>query len=206
MKDILNFLIKIGELKRMPRTGWVLRKIKNPETISGHTFRMAFMAWFLGEEKKLNLSKVIKIALIHDICEVYAGDITPYHPILPKDKRKWKKLTEKWPRFSQKEKQAFSHNKYKKEKRALEKLITKLPARLKSEIKNLWLDYEKGLTPEGRFIRQLDRVENLLQALEYWTKKKTFAIESWWAQVEELIDDPILIKFIKALENRFRQE
>lgn len=205
MENIINFLIEIGKLKKMPRSGWILRGLKNPETIAAHTFRMAFMAWLLGQQKKLNVNKILKISLIHDICEVYAGDTTPYHLLLPKDKKEWKKITQKWPRFSKKEKEKFFHNKYNKEYRALKKLISKLPLVIKKEIRNLWFDYERGLTAEGRFVRQIDRVENLLQALEYWQKEKKFAIEPWWVQIEELIDDPILIKFLKSLEKKFHK-
>ena len=73
MEQLLNFLIEIGKLKKMTRRGWELRGIKNPETIASHTFRMAIMTWLLGEKKKLNLNKILKMSLIHDLCEVYAG-------------------------------------------------------------------------------------------------------------------------------------
>ena len=82
----------------------------------------------------------------------------------------------------------------------------KLPSGLKKEIRNLWADYEKGLTREGRFVRQVDRVENLLQALEYWKKDKSFTIGPWWVQIEELVDDPILLKFLKNLEKKFHSK
>ncbi|XOB42082.1 MAG: HD domain-containing protein [Candidatus Nealsonbacteria bacterium] len=204
MKNILNFLIEVGKLKGIPRKGWVLRGIKNPETIASHTFRIAIMSWLLGREKKININKVIKISLIHDLCEVYAGDTTPYdNKLFSKDKKKWKEITKKWPRFSKEEKEKISQKKYKKENKALEKLILNLSPDLKKEIRSLWNDYEKGLTREGKFVRQLDRVENLLQAMEYWEKDKQFAIEPWWIQIEELVDDPILLKFIKEMEKKF---
>jgi len=206
MKNILNFLIEVGKLKKIPRKGWVLRGIKNPETIAAHTFRLAFMAWLLGKQMKLNVNKILKMCLIHDICEVYAGDTTPYHPLLPKSQKEWKKTTQKWPRFSKKEKEKFFHEKYGKENKALKKLIFKLPPVIKKEIKNLWSDYEKGLTSEGRFVRQVDRVENLLQALEYWQKEKKFAIEPWWIQIEELVDRPLLIEFLEVLEKKFHRK
>jgi len=207
MKNILNFLIEVGRLKRIPRKGWVLRGIKNPETIAAHTFRMAIMSWLLGIEKKLNTKKVIKMSLIHDLCEVYAGDTTPYdNKVSFKNKNKWKEITKKWPRFSKEEKEKIYQKKYKKENKALEKLILNLPPSLKKEIRNLWNDYEKGLTKEGKFVRQLDRVENLLQALEYWEKNKQFAIEPWWVQIEELVDDPTLLEFMKALDKKFHKK
>lgn len=205
MDNIINFLIEIGKLKKMLRRGWVLRGIKDSETIAAHTFRMAIMAWILGRKKRLSINKILKMSLIHDLCEVYGGDTTPYDKLI-KNKKDWLEITKKWPRFSKKEKEKMFKEKYKKESKALEKLLLKLPPDLKTEIKKLWIDYEEGLTPEGKFVRQLDRVENLLQALEYWKKEKKFAIEPWWIQIEELVDDPILIKFLEFLEKKFHQK
>lgn len=209
MKDILNFLIEVGKLKNKKRRGWVLRGIKNPETIAAHTFRTTLMAWILHNKnykRKVDINKIIKMSLIHDICEVYAGDTTPYDKILPKNKKKWKKIIDNWPRLSKEKKKKIFREKYKKENAALKKIILKLPISLKKEIGNLWDDYEKGLTREGRFIRQVDRVENLLQALEYWEKDKKFAIESWWIQIEELVDDPTLLEFLQELEKKFHRK
>jgi putative hydrolase of HD superfamily len=206
MEDILNFLIEVGELKRMKRKGWVLRGIKNPETIAAHTFRMTLMAWLLCCKERLDIDRILKMSLIHDLCEVYAGDTTPYDGILPKNKKKWKEIFNKWRRVPKKEKEIFFMEKYRKENKALKKLISKLPFVLKKEIKNLWNDYEKGLTKEGRFVRQLDRVENLLQALEYWKKNKKFRIEPWWVQIEELVDNPVLLEFMRVLEKKFHRK
>jgi putative hydrolase of HD superfamily len=207
MEKILNFFIEIGKLKKKKRRGWVLRKVKNPESIASHTFRMAIMAWLLGSrQKKLKAERILKMSLIHDLCETYAGDTTPYDRILPKNRQEWKKILGKWPRFSQKEKERNFLEKYKRENQALEKLIFQLPSSLKKEIQELWMDYEKGLSPEGRFVRQLDRAENLLQALEYWKKDGRFAIGPWWIQIEELVDNPVLLEFLQALESRFHQK
>mgnify|MGYP001568527532 CR=1 FL=1 len=84
MKNILNFLIEANKLKEMPRTGWILMGLKNPETVADHTFRMVILSWFLARKKKLNIKRAILIALFHDLCEVHAGDITTllYHPEL----------------------------------------------------------------------------------------------------------------------------
>lgn len=143
------------------------------------------------------------MCLIHDLCEVCAGDATPYDNLLPKDKRQWKKILDKWPRLSKKKKEELFLKKYRKERDGLKKLIVNLPPNIKKEIYNLWDDYEKGLTPEGKFVRQLDRAENLLQALEYWKKEKKFAIGPWWVQIEELIDNPVLLEFMAALDKKF---
>jgi len=206
MKDLLNFLIEVGKLKRIKRKGWVLRDVKDPETIAAHTFRMTIMAWLFCSKKKLNLDKILKMCLIHDLCEVCAGDTTPYDKILPKNKKQWKKIINKWPRLSKIEKEKTFLKKYQKEDKALKKLISDLPTSLKKEITNLWNDYEKGLTREGRFVRQLDRIENLLQALEYWKKDRQFSMEPWWIQIEELVDDPILLEFMEVLGKKYHRE
>ena len=204
MKDLLNFCIEIGKLKRMPRRGWVINQIKNPESIAEHVFRSAIMGWILGGEKKgLNIEKVIKTALIHDLCEVYAGDTTPYDSILPKSKKILRELMKTWPRFPTLDKKRRTSIKYKKEKKALEKLVSMLSPATRKEIKNLWLDYEKGLTPEGRFFHQADRMENFLQAYEYWKKYKNPPLAPWWLWAREFFDDPTLLEFMKVLEKKF---
>ena len=87
MKNILNFLIKIGQLKDVQRKGITFYGVKKPCSAADHSFRMVFMAWLFGKEKKINLGKALKIALIHDICKVYTGDITPYDGLLPRNKK-----------------------------------------------------------------------------------------------------------------------
>ena len=207
MEKILNFLIEVGKLKRLPRRGWVINQIKNPESIAEHIFRSAIMGWILGYKKgDINIEKLIKIALIHDLCEIYAGDITPYDSVLPKRKKKLSALMKTWPRFSDSERREQAIKKYKKENKALKKLISKLPPKLKKEINKLWLDYEKKLTPEGRFFHQADRMENFLQAYEYWKKYKNPPLGPWWLWAREFFDDPTLLEFMKVLDKKFHKK
>ncbi len=205
MKELLDFFIEVGKLKKMPRTGWILIGVKNPESVAEHMFHEAIMAWILAKEKRtnLNMERVIKLALVHDLCELYAGDATPYEGILPKDKKEWPKLFNKWPRFSKLKKEKNFLKKHKKEKASLLKLISKLSGAMKKEILNLWLDYDLGLTKEGRFVRQVGRLNTLLQALVYGEETKRRPYKSWWIGTKERLDDPTLLKFFKTLEKRF---
>jgi 5'-deoxynucleotidase YfbR-like HD superfamily hydrolase len=202
MNKIIEFLIAIGKLKKLKRKGIMMYGIKNPETTADHTFRMTIMSWLLGRFHHLNTEKIIKMSLVHDLCEVYAGDITPYDGILPKDKRERFNFVRKWPRFSKEEKKKRYYKKIKKERDALEKLIKGLPKEIQKEIINLWLDYEFGVSREGRFVRQVDRVENLLEAFECWQKNKKFPTKPWWQHAEEVVDDPILLKFLHTISRK----
>jgi putative hydrolase of HD superfamily len=203
MEKLLNFLIEVGKLKRKQRRGWQVHRIKNPETTAEHIFRMTIIAWILGRKRKLNMERVIKMALVHDLCEVYAPDITPYDPLLPKDKKKIIEVLKHWPKFTPALKIKKHRDKYKIEEKALDKLISKLPPDLKAEIKNLWIDFEKGLTKEGRFVKQVDKVENILQGLEYWKKHGRIQHKLWMRWAKEILDDPVLLKFIRTLEDKF---
>jgi putative hydrolase of HD superfamily len=205
MKGFLDFFNEVGKLKGMPRRGWVIREIKNPESIAEHTFRVALMAWLLADKKKtkMNIEKLIKMALIHDLCEVYAGDTTPYDSILPKDKKKRREIMKTWPRFSKIEREKLTKDKFNKEKKALIQIIEKLPIELKKEIKSLWLDYEKGLSREGRFFKQADRMESFLQATEYWHKYKKPMQKPIWLWARELFDEPLILELIEEINEKF---
>jgi putative hydrolases of HD superfamily len=206
MDKLLDFFIEVGKLKTMPRRGWLIREVKNPETIAEHIFRTALMGWLMAEGGRFKMEKIFKMALVHDLCEVYAGDTTPYDGMIPKDKKALRELMKIWPRFSKEEKEKRAKEKHEKEKAGLEKLIANLSVKMKKEIMDLWMEYERGLSKEGRFFRQADRMENFLQAYEYWEKYKKPPIEPWWLWAREFFDDPILVKFMDELEKKFHKK
>lgn len=207
MKNLVNFFHKIGKLKEMPRRGWVINDIKNGESIAEHIFRASLMAWILGKKKRgLKIERVLKMALIHDICEIYAGDITPYDSILPRNAKQRKEVMKTWPRFTVAQKSKLSKDKHRKEEKGLNKLLLDMPTDIKKEIKNLWMDYEKGLTPEGKFFKQTDRLENFLQALEYWKKYKKPPQGPWWEWAREFFDDPHILEFIDEMGKEFHKK
>jgi putative hydrolase of HD superfamily len=205
MKKILNFLIAIGKLKNKERRGWVVHQIKNPETTAEHIFHLAILVWVLGEKKKLNVERAIKIALIHDLCEVYAPDLTPYDPLLPKDKKKIMEVLKKWPQFTPVLKVKKEKEKSRLEKMGMNRLVASLPQDLKKEIKALWKDLEKGLTKEARFVKQADKVINFFQGMSYWKKYGKIQHKLWIRWIKENVDDPVLLDFVKVLENKFCQ-
>lgn len=203
LRGAIEFLTKIGRLKNIMRTGWVLREVKNPESIADHTFRMALMVWVLAKKRGLDLERLIKMALVHDLCEVYAGDGTPYDDLVAKYPEKKKEILSKWRHQPQDDKKRRDSKKTFGEKESLEQVVESLPSELRDEFRELWFEYEKGFSKEGRFLRQVDRVENLLQALEYKREGEGFAIGPWWEQIKEVVDDQDLLEFVSALDDYF---
>jgi putative hydrolase of HD superfamily len=209
MQDLNNFFTNIQKLKRKKRRGWLVHRIEDSESTASHIFRMAILSWILGREKGLNSEKVIKMALVHDLCEVFTFDETPYDPFLPKkiDSSKSqveaKKILEKWPPFTLEQKEEKSKKKREREFRALNKLVANLKGDLKDEMIEIWLDFENGLSQEARFLKQTDKAENFLQGMEYWERYGTIKANLWIRWAKGLFDDPLLVEFEKAVERRF---
>ncbi|XP_030054347.1 5'-deoxynucleotidase HDDC2 [Microcaecilia unicolor] len=141
MKSLLQFLKLVGQLKRVPRTGWVYRKIENPESVSDHMYRMAVMA-FLVKDQQLNKDRCVRLALVHDMAECIVGDIAPADNVSKEEK-------------------------HRREKEAMEQLTRLLSADLKKEVYELWEEYEGQSSAEAKFVKDLDQCEMILQALEY---------------------------------------
>lgn len=210
-KELIDFLINIGKLKRKKRKGWtILHKIKNSESTSDHIFRVAIFAWIFGREKKINVERAIKMALVHDLCEVYAEDQTPYDSLLPKDKdrKKIKEIIKKRsrPQYSKEEREKNIKEKFEKEIKGLNRLIAKLPNNLKSEILNLWIDFEMRASKEAQFVKQTDKMENLLQALEYWQEQGQIQRDLWIISAKEWCTDPLLIDVLNNIDKKFSKK
>ena len=71
-QTILDFMEEAGKLKILPRTGWLLRGLRNPESIADHCYRTSLLAMLLAdvlEEQgvEIDVARVMRMALLHDI-------------------------------------------------------------------------------------------------------------------------------------------
>nr|QKY15300.1 Hd domain-containing protein 2-like (HD2) [Polytomella parva] len=160
--DLVDLLYK---LKTTKRTGWVLKGVKEPESIADHMYRMSIMAMLACEterregkdeasdsdssvQKSLDANRCIKMALVHDLGESIVGDFTP-HCKVSKDE------------------------KYRLERDAMAKIRCMIEGAvgegegLGSEVEELWLEYEEGKSPEALLVKDLDKIEMIAQAYEY---------------------------------------
>lgn len=199
MKSALSFLQKAGELKHIQRQGVLYYGFKEADSATDHVSRLALMVWMFGKKRKLNIAKAFKLALVHDLCKVYTGDLTPYEGLLPKNGKNRFKRTWRWRRLSLKEKQKKYKEKFRKEKKALEKLTHKLPAEIRKDLMDAKLEYHKVESPEAKFVFQLDRIENLLEAFESWEKNKGFPTLPWWEHADEVVHDPELLELMEEI-------
>ncbi|XP_031775887.1 HD domain-containing protein 2 isoform X2 [Apis florea] len=125
----------------MKRTGWVLKNVPDPETIAGHMYRMAMFSFLVDKNENLDKVKIMQMALIHDLAECIVGDITPSCGIP-------------------------SEIKHKLEDEAMED-ICKLLGDRGPVILEIFREYEKQESPEAKYVKDLDRLDLIMQAYEY---------------------------------------
>jgi len=138
LQGILKFLHEAEGLKREMRHSWL--SDGRQESVAEHTWRTTLMALVLHKEinSKIDLFHVLKMVIVHDLGEVYAGDYQVYGKAVPE-------------------------NKHELESIALEKLLKALPTYTKDEIYVLWDEFEHRETEEAKFAVALDKLEALIQ-------------------------------------------
>ncbi len=75
-ETLLETLLELQALDRVPRMGFLLRGVSDPESITEHTWHVAFLVWALADRVAgLDPSRAIEIAMVHDLAEVRTGDL-----------------------------------------------------------------------------------------------------------------------------------
>lgn len=75
-ETLLETLLELQVLDRVPRMGFLLRGVPDPESITEHSWHVAFLVWTLGHRVPgLDRLRAIEIALVHDLAEVRTGDL-----------------------------------------------------------------------------------------------------------------------------------
>ena len=187
---LLPFFEKIGELKKIKRTGWLHWGVNDAEHVSDHAFRMAVMAMLFAKELKCNELKLVKLALVHDLQESICGDLVlDYSKYLPESKG-----------LSAEEKERL-------ERQALAELCSFLDEKTEKEFKKLWMEAEHGKSREARIVRQLDKLEMLLQASEYEREKncKKPLFRAFMQSSSHQIEEKQLKQFLGKIEEKNRQ-
>jgi putative hydrolase of HD superfamily len=178
--NILKFAHEISTLKSTKRSGWIRSQIKDPESIADHMYRMALLAFMIPANDQIDRSKIIKMALIHDVAEAKAGDITPHDGISEEEKRKL-------------------------EADGMGYLVNLLNGNEEAlEMRELWLEYEDGLTLEAQIVKDLDKFEMICQAYEYEVEQNK-SLESFFTSTMGKFKTDIVKSWVSLLlEERHR--
>jgi putative hydrolase of HD superfamily len=168
-----------GKLKQVRRKGWVDRGVVDAESVADHSYRLALLAWALARERGLDADLALKIALVHDLAEAEVGDETPFDAMLETDPMFDPARFEQAPPEDSVRRDA----KHARERAAIERLAARLPAAVGAELLELTRAYDAQESAEARLVKELDRVETLMQAEEYRAEQPDLPIGSFRAQV-----------------------
>ncbi|MCK4589797.1 MAG: HD domain-containing protein [Nanoarchaeota archaeon] len=157
--QILNFLKEIDKLKFVTREIYLSDSFRK-ENSAEHSWHLclALMA-FEKEFNDINFLKIYKMALIHDLVEIYAGDVCAFD-------KKNKPLQQE------------------KEKQAAEKLFNLLPDDINQEFHSLWLEFEDKQTKESRLTHAFDKIQATLQQ----TLSDGRSLKEWNATHQDVLE------------------
>ena len=141
LNDTVDFIKEIEKLKSVTRFNRTLDG--RFENSAEHSWQGAIAAMVLQDyyPEKLNMEKVMSMLLIHDLGEIYAGDTWVFDD----------------------QKKLHSHD---RELESIEKTMSILPEEKYLNMKNSWLEFEKGQSTEARYARVIDALVPLINHLE----------------------------------------
>ena len=145
----IEFIVEIDKLKGIMRQNVVIGSHRN-ESDPEHSWHLAMMGVLLAEYAEtpaIDVAKVVKMVLLHDLVEIDAGDTFCYD-------------------------EQANLNKEERERAAAARIFAILPPDQASEMLGLWKEFEVMSTPEARFANCLDRLQPLL--LNYHTEGHTW--------------------------------
>jgi len=164
---VLNLFAAVASLKSVRRKGWVLRGVKDAESVADHSLAVAVLSAAIAASRGLDPGRAALIAVLHDIVESVTGDLTPD------------------------EKASMGATRLREvEREAIEKVMDGAPDEVKRVFLQSLRDYEDGSSPEGRIVRDVDKLEKALQALLYRDELGTSGVEEFVSSALSEIRDP----------------
>lgn len=190
LKQQISFILEIDKVKSIFRQSLIADKSRY-ENDAEHSWHLAIMAFLLSEHisEKIDLLKVIKMVLMHDLVEIDAGDTYCYDEKAKQDKRE-------------------------REERCAERIFAMLPENQCKEMYELWEEFELMETPEAKYAVALDRLQPVLlnyaaeglswkkhgihidQVLERNSRIQDSS-EIIWKYMEELLNDAVKRGYLK---------
>jgi putative hydrolase of HD superfamily len=158
--SVIALLLRVTQLKFVPRTGWVMRGIVGAESVSDHSFGVAFIALVLSQivEQPVDTAKLLTIALLHDLPEATLSDIP-----------------------SPASRYLSPSAKATAERDVLGVLLRELPER--DQWQAWWSEFEERASIEGQLVHDADQLDMLLQAYVYEQATGNRWMEEFWAGI-----------------------
>lgn len=136
LKQQIAFIKHAGRLKSVLREAWSFDG--RQESTAEHSWRLALLAGLLAPSFGVDREKTLMMCLIHDLGELYIGDISAASN--PNEEEK-----------------------HAAEERDVRHVLSLLPEAQGRELLALWLEYNDNSTPEAKLVKALDKAETIIQ-------------------------------------------
>lgn len=134
----IEFILEIDKLKHVYRQSYLIDQSRK-ENDAEHSWHLAMMTAILAEYAApgLDIMRVMKMVLVHDLVEIDAGDTFIYAVDMAEEKAR-------------------------REMAAADRIFALLPPDQAGDMRALWEEFEARVTPEAKFARAIDRLEPVL--------------------------------------------
>lgn len=184
LEKCFKFILELEKLKNITRKVKPLG-LERYENSAEHSWQVTVLAMTLAKysDAEIEIDRVIKMLLVHDIGEIDAGDVMFFD-------------------------EAGKAERMDKEVEAVERILGILPEETGEEFLELWKEMEYGNTKEAKYARAIDRVmpivQNLYNKRQSWdengiVKEQILSKTSYIGDASELVWETLA----KKIENAF---
>lgn len=165
LASMARFIHEAGHLKSVPRTGWFLAGVRDPESVAEHMSRTSIIGLLLGtlSPEEVDVGRIVLMCAIHDIAETRIGDI-------PSVARRYLDKPD--------------------ERTVLHDQVAGMPERAGRFLMGALEEYEGRITLEALLARDADKLECLAQAM-YYSGNGNLNAEQWIRSSYESVTTPI---------------
>ena len=152
---MLDSFIRALQLKDEVRSGWVLRGVRDPESVADHSWSTAYLCMLYAEEAGVDRARAAQMAVVHDLAEAITGDVAT--------------------RVAAMDDPSVIAEKRRREVAAMDDLVrvgaggtgpASGPGSAR-DIRARWDEYEESGTPVALFVRDMNMIDMCAQALVY---------------------------------------
>ena len=148
---VSNFLFEAGTLKQSKRTGWWMAGVRDPESVAEHAWRTSLIASVITKLEGADPARAAFLAVWHDSQETRTGDVNH--------------LGKRY--AGEADPEAVTADQ-----------VAGMPAVLADTVRELVGEYEARESPEAVCARDADKLECMLQGIEY--KAQGYALAQRW--------------------------
>lgn len=187
---IIELLTELMRLKAVPRTGWLLRGVRDVESVAAHSFGVAFIAMLLGDRARMlglqvDGERLLRLALLHDLTEARTGD-------LPSTIKSY-----------------FEPAVLKAADESAAAAMLEALGPLGQQYLALWREYEHRASFEARLVKAADKLDLLLQAREY-ERGGARSMQEFWENAEadfsQLGVDELITDLVEQLQKQHHEQ